>query len=270
MQELVLANVLTLINAHSGQSRQPFGQEVQDFFLLLNDMGGACLSRWLRANLVYYPGGACTMLFRFSVRAFLNPCMHAETTLRTWRMKRLGADFTVEGMDVAAMAERFKMAAKCWDNEGDPRLCMVAEDATRILSLLTWDAIGDLVVGFSTASADTDEVELVRFDSVSSVAEALARFTVASFAYAWTASSVSGSALSIPIAHMGMGGPGCMTANTVIRRWLMIHQAAQGSGVVLAGHASDGDSRLLQAMLHITCRKVHMCVMYVLLLLLQL
>jgi hypothetical protein len=129
-----------------------------------------------------------------------------------------------------------------------PFIVTVAEDATRIIKTVDYDAYTNTCVGFVLPNDDKGMPIMDSF-TVSSFQDIESYFlseTIAKYAYIFTVQPLKEGAPSFCLGCIGTNNK--FTAHDVLNRWRYIQSELSTRGVTVINFASDGDPRLLKAM----------------------
>ena len=129
-----------------------------------------------------------------------------------------------------------------------PFMVTLAEDATRIVKNVEYDAVSNNCVSF-VLPVNRDGLPLrnsFKVDTFEDIESYFQQHTVAKYAYVYMVQPLKEGVLSFCLACIGSDNK--FSATDVLQRWKYINKELSLRGVRVVNFAADGDSRLMRAM----------------------
>jgi hypothetical protein len=187
------------------------------------------------ALLIFIFGGRnCYELLRLNLPAALPHSSNLELLIRNQEFKMVECEF------------RFHLL-KEYSRSSNSNYIFVAEDATRSIPCVDYDASSNTFIGFSSPLINgLPQSSFFRTESFDDLKDWFDNTDRSKFINLYMAKSLTPSVP--PIILSAYGSNNKFEAIDVIKRWLYIYNQSLNQGVRVVGFSTDGDSRYLKAM----------------------
>ena len=205
-------------NLEKTKNKYSYDDHIREFALLIFIFGGRNCYEFLRLNLP----------------AALPHISNLELLIRNQECKMIECEFRFN------LLKEYSRSANC-------NYIFVAEDATRSISCVDYDASSDTFIGFSSPLVNgLPQLNFFRTNNFDVLKEWCDEADISKFINLYMAKSLTTSAP--PIILSAYGSNNKFEAIDVIKRWLFIYNQCLIQGTRVLGFSTDGDSRYLKAM----------------------